>query len=256
MRCGYCYASSSRFVDELSYDGFVGLCRWLRRCGVRLAVLTDGEPLLSEESRRKCLAAIDVFDQVWVVTNGTFTLPDWRCKFFVSLDGGEEVHDGVRSRGVFKRVARNVEDALKRGLAVYAHLVVSEANYIRLGDCVRDVLATGVKGVAVSFETPWRLGFEARRGCVKELIALKNGGLAVLNSEYELRLMLSDWSRWCPRWFVACFDSRGVRKKCVFGDRCYPLCGCLPYASVLSLLCLRGSSLADVFLARHYFGDH
>lgn len=246
LRCVYCYASSARFREELSVEGFSALCRWLRRCGVRLAVLTDGEPLLSDESRRKCLATIDVFDDVWVVTNGTFRLPDWRCKFIVSLDGGEEVHDAARGRGVFKRVSQNVKEALGRGLPVYAHLVVSEANCGRIEECVRDVNALGVKKVAVSFETPWRLSFEDRRRCVAKLVELSRSGL-VLNSEYELRLMLTDWSRSCPKWFVRCFDARGVEKKCVFGDVCYPLCGCLPYATALTLLRLRRPSLAGLF---------
>lgn len=236
LRCGYCYSPKS-LRKELTLREFAALCDRLVEEGVKLAVLTDGEPLLNGDSRGKCEAAVERFRWVWVVTNGTFKLPDWRCTFIVSLDGGEEVHDFIRGGGVFRRVKENVAGCS----GVYAHLVVSRWNWMRLAECVRSVERVAEEGVFVSFETPWFLPYESRVKCVETLLELKREGANICNTEFELKTLLTDWWVKCPKWFVKCFDAYGVEKKCVFGDRCYPLCGCLPYVSVYSMLRFRGS---------------
>src|ERR671938_368925 len=126
LACSFCYTASPRAAaianakekmehsrQELTIDEFRELCRMICKRGIRHATLTDGEPLLTEQSRKKCEVAAEIFDQTWIVTNGTFGFPRFRnTLYIVSLDGDEETHDLIRGKGVFAKIRQNISSSV------------------------------------------------------------------------------------------------------------------------------------------------
>jgi sulfatase maturation enzyme AslB (radical SAM superfamily) len=94
------------------------------------ATLTDGEPLLTEQSREKCKVAAEIFDQTWIVTNGTFGFPRFRnTLYIVSLDGDEETHDLIRGKGVFAKIRQNISSGIPANC--YCNTTLTRLNHAK-----------------------------------------------------------------------------------------------------------------------------
>jgi Fe-coproporphyrin III synthase len=263
LACSFCYTASPRAVatakaekrehlrqqQELSLDDFQELCRMLRRRGIRHATLTDGEPLLTEQSRKKCEAASEIFDQTWIVTNGTFGFPKLRnTLYIVSLDGEEDLHDRIRGKGVFAKIRKNISSSFG-AVHCYCNTTLTRLNHTRIQRIIDAAKFLGAKGICFAWSTPMsskdalHLSHTERQKDIDEIQRLKHllYGDYILNSAEELNLMRNnEWSKRCPTWFVESYDAYGNRKPtCVFGQATSTMCencGCNIYPSILTLL--------------------
>jgi MoaA/NifB/PqqE/SkfB family radical SAM enzyme len=234
--------------QELSLDDFRELCRMLRKHGIRHATLTDGEPLLTEQSRKKCEVATEIFDQTWIVTNGTFGFPKFRnTLYIVSLDGDEEAHDLIRGKGVFAKIRENI--SCFPAVDCCCNTTLTRLNHAKIQGIIDAAKVLGAKGICFAWSTPMspkdalHLSHAERQKDIDEIQRLKRllYGDYIINSDEELDLMRNnEWSKHCPTWFVESYDAYGNRKPtCVFGEATTSMCencGCNIYPSILTLL--------------------
>jgi MoaA/NifB/PqqE/SkfB family radical SAM enzyme len=275
LACSFCYTASPRAVaklaqktqqllqQELTVDAFKELCLTLRKRGIRHATLTDGEPLLTEQSREKCKLAAEIFDQTWIVTNGTFGFPRFRnTLYIVSLDGDEETHDHIRGKGVFAKIRQNISSG---GIPTdcYCNTTLTRFNHTKIKNIVEAAKNLGANGICFAWSTPMSpkdvlyLSHIERQKDIDEIQRLKRlfYGDYILNSDEELNLMRTNqWSNRCPTWFVESYDAYGNRKPtCVFG-KATPFmcenCGCNIYPSILTILERRKAALISKLVFR------
>ncbi len=266
LACSFCYTASPRAAaaaaakaekmqhlrqQELSLDDFRELCIMLRKRGIRHATLTDGEPLLTEQSRKKCEAATEIFDQTWIVTNGTFGFPKFKnTLYIVSLDGDEEAHDLIRGKGVFAKIRKNISSSSSSGqVHCYCNTTLTRFNHSWIQSIIDAAKALGAKGICFAWSTPMspkdvlHLSHTERQNDIDEIKRLKHlfYGDYIINSDEELDLIRdNEWSKHCPTWFVESYDAYGNRKPtCVFG-KATPFmcenCGCNIYPSISTLI--------------------
>lgn len=267
LACSFCYTASPRAVakgykaqqlrqQELTFEAFKQLCLTLRKRGIRHATLTDGEPLLTEQSREKCRLAAEIFDQTWIVTNGTFGFPRFKnTLYIVSLDGNEETHDHIRGKGVFAKIRQNISSA-GTPTDCYCNTTLSKLNHVKIQSIVETAMNLGANGVCFAWSTPMspkdvlHLSHEERQKDIDEIQRLKRlfYGDYILNTDEELDLMRTNqWSKRCPTWFVESYDAYGNRKPtCIFGEATSFMCencGCNIYPSILTILERRKAAL-------------
>lgn len=265
LACSFCYTASPRAAakgqktrqlrQELTVDEFKELCLVLRKRGIRHATLTDGEPLLTEQSREKCKVAAETFDQTWIVTNGTFGFPRFRnILYIVSLDGDEKKHDAIRGKGVFAKIRQNI--SYDKPAYCYCNTTLSKLNHAKIQSIVESAKNLGANGICFAWSTPMSpkdtlyLSHAERQEDIDEIQRLKRLFYRnyILNSDEELDLMRTNqWSNRCPTWFVESYDAYGNRKPtCVFGDATSFMCencGCNIYPSILTVLERRKNAL-------------
>jgi Fe-coproporphyrin III synthase len=265
LACSFCYTASPRAAakgqktrqlrQELTVDEFKELCLALRKRGIRHATLTDGEPLLTEQSREKCKVAAATFDQTWIVTNGTFGFPRFRnTLYIVSLDGDEKKHDAIRGKGVFAKIRQNI--SYDKPAYCYCNTTLSKLNHAKIQSIVESAKNLGANGICFAWSTPMSpkdtlyLSHAERQEDIDEIQRLKRLFYRnyILNSDEELDLMRTNqWSNRCPTWFVESYDAYGNRKPtCVFGDATSFMCencGCNIYPSILTILERRKNAL-------------
>jgi len=258
LACSFCYTASPRAAakaakmqparQELTPDDFGELCRMLRKRGIRHATLTDGEPLLTEQSRKKCEIASEIFDQTWIVTNGTFGFPKFRnTLYIVSLDGDEETHDLIRGKGIFAKIRENISSFSP--IDCYCNTTLTRLNHAKIQSIADAAKVLGAKGICFAWSTPLspndalHLSHTERQKDIDEIQRLKRLFYEdyIINTDEELHLMRdNEWSKRCPTWFVESYDAFGSRKPtCVFGEATSFMCkncGCNIYPSILTLL--------------------
>lgn len=138
-KCMFCNAWRTKNPKELDTEKAKKVVRDLGDVGVSILGITGGEPLIrrdleeiATEARRK-----GIF--VGVNTNGTLLTPS-RAKsisdvfdtVFVSLDGFEKTHDGIRGeKGTFKEALTGLKNilAVKNDCTVGVNFVLNNVNY-------------------------------------------------------------------------------------------------------------------------------
>ncbi len=258
LACSFCYTASPRAVSkvqktrqlprELSVDAFRDLCLMLRKRGIRHVTLTDGEPLLTEQSREKYKVAAEIFDQTWIVTNGTFSFPRFRnTLYIVSLGGDEETHDRIRGKRVFAKIRENISSDVPANC--YCNTTLNKLNHTKIQCIVEAGKKLGANGICFVWSTPLSpkdvlyLSHVERQKDIDEIQRLKRllCGNYIVNSDKELDLMRTNqWSNRCSTWFVESYDAYGTRKPTwVFGEATSFMCencGCNIYPSILTII--------------------
>jgi MoaA/NifB/PqqE/SkfB family radical SAM enzyme len=162
LTCSFCYTASPRasaiaqktpqLNHELTVEAFKELCLKLRKGGIRHATLTDGEPFLTEQSREKCKVATEIFDQTWIVTNGTFGFPRFRnTLYIVSIDGDEETHDLIRGKGVFAKIRQNISTSVSKNC--YCNTTLTKLNHGKIQVIVEAARNLGANGISFAWST-------------------------------------------------------------------------------------------------------
>jgi len=125
MRCRHCgSACTYKAPGELDEKEALGLCYQLADLGVKLVTLSGGEPLLRDDWQRIAARLAEQGVNVNMITNGWLvdaTVVEMAIQAGVlncgiSLDGTEEVHDGLRRKGAFSRACNALEAMQAVGL--------------------------------------------------------------------------------------------------------------------------------------------
>jgi MoaA/NifB/PqqE/SkfB family radical SAM enzyme len=107
----------------LSDDDRAVLLAQARSAGATEVLFTGGEPFLHAGLEPLCRRARTLGLKVWIATNGmSLGRSPWASEvvdeLFVSLEGPEDLHDAVRGRGSWRRLARSVDALRSAGAAI------------------------------------------------------------------------------------------------------------------------------------------
>ncbi len=137
LSCQYCHREALAEREELDTASATALLSRLVQAGMRVAVLSGGEPLTREDlpALLDPLRGAGVF--VAVNTNGAL-LPrridvmDRLDLAKISFDGPEDVHDALRGKGSHAAAMRGVEAARRRCLPVKLNCTLTRHNVARV----------------------------------------------------------------------------------------------------------------------------
>ncbi len=120
--CGHCsvWRSKGKRGPDLGLEDRVALLREARTLGARAVLFTGGEPFLCDHLEALARAARGLGLSVQVATNGLGLsraapwLADCVDEIYVSVEGPEDLHDGVRGPGMFSRLRASIAELHSR----------------------------------------------------------------------------------------------------------------------------------------------
>jgi radical SAM protein with 4Fe4S-binding SPASM domain len=175
LRCIHCCFDSGRSaMPEL---GTAKICEVIGEAvvlGAREIHVTGGEPFLRPDVLEIVAEAIALGARVRVQSNGT--LLDRRRlsrlaalgvdELMISIDGPEEINDGIRGPGSHAKAWSAVQEALALGIPVRVNTVVMQRNLRAIAPLLLRTLDLGVSVHSFFHFTP----FGAGAGCLEETI--------------------------------------------------------------------------------------
>lgn len=143
LTCKHCYATSadSEFRNELDTTEALGVIDQLHEAGVRVLILSGGEPLLRDDIFQLADYARDKGFYVALSTNGTLIdegnierIAQARFDYVgISIDGLEAVHDEWRQlKGSFAASMHAIDLCRARGIRVGLRTTLTQHNYPQL----------------------------------------------------------------------------------------------------------------------------
>lgn len=221
LRCRHCYQRGSgsdeltpaeaRDVVEEVADTLDG---WRRDHGVEVAgsfSVTGGEPLLRADLWGLLAEMRDRGFETFLLTNGTLVdaaaagrLADLGVAGVqVSLEGPEEVHDGVRGAGSFARAARGVRSLRDADLRVTLNMTLSRLTApaaLAMAAVAREL---GVDRLGFARLVPWGRGEallreliepEDLRALYRDLLAAGGEGLEIVTGDPLASQLATGWA--------------------------------------------------------------
>ncbi len=265
LRCGHCYLYANEDkkwelnrANEETHEHKIDLVKGIleRNPNIIHATWVGGEPLMRKRAEPLTRRLTELVPFNWVVTNGTFPIPNdyndrpgTRTLFVLSLDGPPEYHNALRGQGsstkvrdIFGKAMDNVENTTAR---VHAHCVITSETKDEIPGFVKYLREeTKIKGIRFSTYTPQIgaindplvLSSTERSEMVETLKQLKvDYGSFIWMSSNEIdylrpELMEEVFGENCllSKKAAISFDYQGDQKpKCVMGETmdCYN-CGC------------------------------
>jgi MoaA/NifB/PqqE/SkfB family radical SAM enzyme len=185
LRCSHCYQSGSHGMDELSFDEIRGvseevsemLAAWSEIYDIKFSPsfnITGGEPFLRQD-------LFDILDhlggrgfELYILTNGTLIDREKAVRLAVtsvggvqvSIEGPEEIHDGIRGKGSFAASLRGISFLLDAGITVTLNATLSEINAEHFPEMVSLASSIGAQRLGFSRLVPSGRG----AGLVKKMI--------------------------------------------------------------------------------------
>ncbi len=169
LRCAHCGSRAGRPRDrELDTAECLDVVAQLAALQCDLVTLSGGEPLLRRDWDVIARAAADLGIYVNLVTNGTLvdrdvarrTVDAGLVNVGVSVDGPEDLHDGIRGKGAFARTMAGIANLRAVGMSVGVLTHVNRQNLARLQDVRRVALEAGA--------ATWRLQLGKPMGSMTE----------------------------------------------------------------------------------------
>ncbi|MFX1378220.1 MAG: radical SAM protein [Promethearchaeota archaeon] len=249
LKCRHCYFRSSvqelanystRKIKDLSDEQWLKIFDYHSKLGIKSASLTGGEPTLRMELIHK---AIKMFPSVQIASNGIIKLP-WfdhhkQPIYWVSLDGGEEIHNNIRGANIFQRVIENIKEDKR----VLISTTITAINYKDIENVVNIAYNTGVSGIFFLMYTgypndPLLIKGEKLKTVIRSILkVMSDFDDFILISRKMLELYMT--KEFIPHCIfksggIKSYYPNGQRKFCVMGNS--PLlcenCGCIvPVAS-------------------------
>ncbi len=140
LHCAGCYSRCNHAtvdaepVSQLTDEEWLRIFNEAEELGVSFILLAGGEPLL----RRDIIEAAGKQPNIMfpIFTNGTFMDERYfelfgRCRNLLpvmSIEGGREITDSRRGKGVYDRLIQNMEELKRRGLIFGASVTVTTEN--------------------------------------------------------------------------------------------------------------------------------
>jgi len=143
LTCKHCYATSadSAFRDELDTAAALKVIDDLQDAGVRVLILSGGEPLLREDLFQLCAYARGKGFFIALSTNGTL-IDEHRIEQIaaanfdyvgISIDGLQEVHDEFRQlKGSFASSMHAIQLCRDKGIRVGMRTTLTQQNHTQL----------------------------------------------------------------------------------------------------------------------------
>src|SRR4030065_1208502 len=138
-RCMFCNAWKVKNPEELDTEKAKKIVSELGDIGVSILDITGGEPLIRKDLEEIALQASRQGILVGVNTNGTLLTPKRARSIskvfdtvFVSLDGFERTHDGIRGeKGTFKEAVAGLKNllAVRSDCTIGVNFVLNNVNY-------------------------------------------------------------------------------------------------------------------------------
>lgn len=138
LSCTHClFSSSPSDAQELSGKRIIEIAEEAYEAGCRLFALTGGEPFVHPDIDAIITTLLGwKGTHVVVLTNGMTLLPFLEFHsldpdYFhiqISVDGLEENHDRIRSKGTFRKLSANLEKIRERGYPVTLSMCVNKDN--------------------------------------------------------------------------------------------------------------------------------
>ncbi|MFX1499920.1 MAG: radical SAM protein [Promethearchaeota archaeon] len=249
LNCKHCYFTSSagelssvsaKNREELSYDQWIKVFTYHRDMGIMSASLTGGEPTLRMDLLEQ---AVNFFPSVQIASNGIIKLPWFNHHkqpiYWVSLDGGEEMHNAIRGAKIFKKVIENIRDDKR----VLISTTITAMNYKEIEKVVKIAYETGVSGLFFLMYTGYPNDIllvkgEKLKSTVRSVLnVMRDYKDFILISKKMLEFYITkEFVPHCifKRGLIKSYYPNGQRKFCVMGNS--PLlcenCGCIvPVAS-------------------------
>jgi len=185
LRCRHCFVfrdenptDIGREMDSETMVKRLGELQALH--GIQTMLWMGGEPMIRQDVLRE---GTKLFPKNTVTTNGTIdliALP--RCTYVVSIDGPQEINDGIRGKGSFRRVMKTLSRLPDDfGPTVMCQYVVTRENEVAMEETVQILRETRAQGMTFSFYVPPRNdsssltwgSLEKRDKAVREAMRLK-----------------------------------------------------------------------------------
>lgn len=234
IKCPTCYWWTDRKDDELSDNDWISFAKKMVDNGIVQCTYVGGEPLLRGGLIEKLAKIIPIN---WVVTNGTFPIPELpNTRFIVSLDGTERVHDLIRQRGLYAKIKERISG--RKDIITNTTIFVMNKN--EPGKLPKEWSGTEIKGMTFNFATPMRdsnceyLNDLEKNEVIDKLLHLKNqyGDFMLVSKKWleDLRPeKVEVWHKKCPaKDFALSVASDGKKKlPCILGKNAIcGSCGC------------------------------
>ncbi|MEI8344439.1 MAG: radical SAM protein [Candidatus Omnitrophota bacterium] len=241
LHCAHCTVAHLGYPKQ-SYQAVVDDIETLYRKGSRMLVITGGEPFLWRDGSRRLDDVIEFagrlgFFRTVVCTNGTFELESAADYLWVSLDGYEAQHNGIR--GVFyQKVVANIQRS--RHKRIYINFTISAKNCATFFEAAEQILRIkNVRGIMFHLFTPYLGSDESltltpsqRADAVRRMLRFKwRHPVRVFNTFAGIRALRKDnWKR--PIWSSITINRGEVTECCcrrgICDDRVCAACGCSP----------------------------
>lgn len=160
LRCTYCYFSAGKAMeDELSTDELIRVLKDVNRLNPRRVVFTGGEPLLRGDVTTLAEAFKETGSgaRLCLSTNGTLVdevnarhLVELFEEVRVSVDGFEEVNDGLRGAGAYGMAMKAFRCLLEAGGDPVAFVTVTRVNLPGSEGFMRFLLMNGITKIHLS----------------------------------------------------------------------------------------------------------
>ena len=209
LHCSHCSVAHLGY-EKQSYKDVISTLENIYQKGIRIIILTGGEPFLWSDAEHQlndviAFAKKKGFFRVLMCTNGTFPLESKADSLWVSLDGSSAEHDSIRG-SVYDKILDNIQSSSHK--QIYINYTVSTLNCHNLEASVNAMLRIkGIKGVFFHLFIPY-VGADAslalkdgqRENVVKTLFRLKKKHpFKIVNTFDALKCLLrNSWER--PLW--------------------------------------------------------
>lgn len=178
LRCRHCYQTGGK-ADEMSFEEIKDVAAevsemlgaWSETFGMNFSPsfnITGGEPLLRKDLFEVLEHLGKKGFELYLLTNGVLIdreragmLVDLGVKGVqVSIEGPEEVHEGIRGKGSFAASLKGVQCLVEAGMVVTLNTTLSEMNAKHFMDMVSLSSSLGVRKLGYSRLVPYGRGKE------------------------------------------------------------------------------------------------
>jgi MoaA/NifB/PqqE/SkfB family radical SAM enzyme len=133
LRCKYCYAESFTKTKEMPTLEILRMMYQFKKAGTKIWKLGGGEPLLKKDIEKIIIFGKKLGFIMNMDTNGTLVKKNLNVlkrldNIQISLDGPEQVHDGIRGKGVFKQCMEAFDLLNDVGVKPLINCVISKHN--------------------------------------------------------------------------------------------------------------------------------
>ena len=159
LQCRHCYASAGvREEGELTTEESILLIDEIKKLGVRIPILSGGEPLIREDIYEICSQASSAGLMVLLSSNGTMIseqaiseIKRSGVKYVgVSLDGLREKHDGFRGvEGSFDMALDGLKALVEHGVRTGVRFTVVKYNFSDLPALIEFLEDLGIPRICV-----------------------------------------------------------------------------------------------------------